>query len=434
MSVFEGIVVFRNLLTRADFFWPLFAITLTCKLTLAYGYYPNLFGGSDYEMGRAVHSVYAGNGMADVYGPASGPSAHLAPLYVYYLAGLMWLCGTGAPWVRAFQLLSLVAASALVAFLPGLARATRLPVAAGMAAALFLTVSPYTIYYEKLGIGEQTFAALGLLLTFRRIVRPDFFGESLPASAVTGAGLGMLILLSPSVMPGIVGVLLVGYFVSHCHPRRSLNAAVILSVCVLMLLPWVYRNYRDLGGLVPVRSNFGLEFYIGNYDGADGFTFGSGTSIRHPSDNPDELAHYKEVGELAYMRQRTQTALAWAQDNPASFAWLTWMRFRLYWFPTFGEDVMLKRTLWFGALGIGSFAGILCLFWARHPYRWHYLFLLFGPSLVYMITHVNPRYRYPTLWVSALLTAYAVDAVGRLIARRMTANLGDSPHVGTMKS
>ena len=31
-----------------------------------------------------------------------------------------------------------------------------------------------------------------------------------------------------------------------------------------MLVPWTIRNYRALGGIVPTRSNFGMNFWMGN--------------------------------------------------------------------------------------------------------------------------------------------------------------------------
>ena len=37
-----------------------------------------------------------------------------------------------------------------------------------------------------------------------------------------------------------------------------------MLTCVLGIVPWTARNYAAFGQLVPVKSNFGLEFWLGN--------------------------------------------------------------------------------------------------------------------------------------------------------------------------
>jgi hypothetical protein len=414
----------RKLLTCADAFWPLFVFTIACKFTFGFWYYAHQFGASELEMGRLVHNIYSGQGIANVYFDGSGPSAHVTPIYPHYLAALMWLFGDGEGWVLAFQIVSLIAACVAVALLPGLARVTGLGFGCGLAAALFLAVSPFGINYEKLGISENAFVVLGLVVTFRRIAQPERFGVALSSAAITGVLLGVLALLIPVVMPGILGALAADYATaSDWTPRRRLTLGTTLLASALVIFPWIYRNYRVLGGVVPMRSNFGLELYIGNHDHADGHTFEEprdpqhGFETRHPLFSAKEQVRYKELGELNYHRDRRDAALAWIGEHPAHFAWLTGVRFCQYWFPTVGRDMSLARSLWFGFLSIGSVVALVLMYWERHPFRWHYLAMLIGPSLPFMITHVSPRYRFFTIWVSTLLTAYALDKLRQFAFR-----------------
>ena len=41
--------------------------------------------------------------------------------------------------------------------------------------------------------------------------------------------------------------------------------------------------------------------------------------------------------------------------------------------------------------------------------RWPLTMVLFVPSIIYLVTHVNVRYRYSTVWTMALLGGYAVS-------------------------
>ncbi|MFC1585601.1 hypothetical protein ACFL5V_08655 [Fibrobacterota bacterium] len=51
------------------------------------------------------------------------------------------------------------------------------------------------------------------------------------------------------------------------YVKRS--SVLFLSVLIL-LAPWIYRNYQKLGALVFISTNFGINLYIGNHNGATG--------------------------------------------------------------------------------------------------------------------------------------------------------------------
>jgi hypothetical protein len=423
----------RKWMRAGDYFLPLFFVSLALKIVYAYLYY-TLNTGFNGEIANAALSIYRGNGIADIFEPGSGPSAHVAPVYAYYLAGLLWLFGNGPAWSLASQLGSLVAASASVALLPALARASRMPVGVGIGAAVFLALSPFAASYEKYAQWESAFAALGLLLCFGALARLEQTDRSVWLKAAAAGGLsGLLALLSPAMAPGILGCAFASGIARGASLLRSgLAFGVALLSCALVVAPWSYRNYCVLGGLVPVRSNFGLELYVGNHAGANGFTYSTTEPATkdnfnewHPAVSRKELDRYEEAGELAYVRERGGMAFSWIRQNPDAFLRLTLRRFQIYWFPLAGTGTPAARALWFALLGIGSFCGAIYLVRVRHPLRWHYWSVLFGPSLVYMVAHVDLRYRYPTVWVSALLTVYVAAAVaGALFGPRRGADLG----------
>ena len=63
------------------------------------------------------------------------------------------------------------------------------------------------------------------------------------------------------------------------------GAAAILAV-IVVLSPWIARNYETFHQFIPVRSGFGLELYIGN----NGYSTRWVNSALHPNHSDAELA------------------------------------------------------------------------------------------------------------------------------------------------
>ena len=51
-------------------------------------------------------------------------------------------------------------------------------------------------------------------------------------------------------------------------------AAAIVSFGLIADMPWVLRNYVLFHRFIPLRSNLGLELWIGNHPSSDGTTYG----------------------------------------------------------------------------------------------------------------------------------------------------------------
>jgi hypothetical protein len=64
--------------------------------------------------------------------------------------------------------------------------------------------------------------------------------------------------------------------------------------------------------------------------------------------------------------------------------------------------VCLLKAFVYNLFALGMFAELACLFATRHPFRYLWLGALLGPSLIYLVTHVDGRYRYPVFALSAL--------------------------------
>lgn len=384
------------------------------------------------EMELAGISLAEHGYLGNVYAEDSGPSAHVSPLYAMLLAAFHGLLGPrSSAAVLCQQFFAITVTALIIAWVPRLARRCGLHAWTGWLAAVFLALSPLNLWIETSGSWEQPCAAGLSILLFHCFLRlHDGAWQSRCMITLLGILLGISALLSPALLPfaflAICGELLV----QRGWRARVLKATVaVVLLSAVMVVPWAIRNYQVFDRFVPLRSNFGLELYLGNNSQANGKTFSSSWSDEedfllqnHPFTSERERAHLQEVGEINYMSEKGDQGRDWIQEHPGAFVRLTVARFRYYWFPDVElwspeTQMRLVKAVAFTLLGAGSVVMLGWLFWTQHRYRWLFLAVLVGPSLIYMVTHVDPRYRYPTFWVSALLSCEGVVRMVRAFWR-----------------
>lgn len=395
--------------------------------------------GTGAEMEQAAANLARHGELANVFSSDSGVSAHVAPLYavglslVYQVFGQPRIVGRLAQ--RVFCVL---ATSIAIALLPILGRRLGLNRWTGYVAGAVMALSPVNLWVECSGCWEQPYAALGLLvLVFAFAVLHHSIWQSRSQAAATGLLCGLTALLSPSVIPA-AGLMIGAELCYHAGRRRDVlrGAAVMLAVSGLCIAPWIYRNYHKLGGFVAVRSNFGLELWLGNNPQATGRTFGTNAEDSngalwpfHPYTSKAECAHLKAIGELAYMREKQHQALTWISDHPRRFVELTFTRAQAFWLPPvdmWGPSTSARglKAAFFWLVTLGTIGGLACLLHGRHPCAGLLLGGIIGPALIYLFTHVDLRYRYP---IFALSTLVACEAALRLLRSMLT-------HVRSWKS
>ena len=401
--------------------WSLIAlVVLTAGLRLAYVYPSRVADAGNESLGAepemsAVSLVRQGV-LGNVYHDPTGPTAHVSPLHPLMLAAIYAVFGPHTlAALLAQSLLAIAALAVTLACLPWLARRIGLSEAAGWLAAFGLAVVPLNFFYETQGNWEQPFAALVLIGLLACIWELRQSAWQRPA-LIGGAGLlsGIAALLSPSLLPAIALMMLIE-FIWPMAPRRRifLGGIAIVAVTALLVAPWTIRNYRELGHFVPLRSNFGLELAFGNNPAATGssnWTDAATSRIRHPQTTTEECQLLKDMGEVAYMRQRQAEAFRWIQENPGRFVELTIRRTRMFWFP--GPEMFPAASLvnWikiaaFGAISVLAFIALIRLALRRTVVAGLFAACLFGSSAIYLITHVELRYRLTVLPLCALLAA-----------------------------
>jgi hypothetical protein len=373
-------------------------------------------------------SLAGGRGWADAFAAGTGPTAHVAPLYPLLLAGVYRLCGTyqTATGRLAQEALSIAASTLVVLLLPRLARRLELSAAAGWAAALVAARLPANLCHEVTGSHEQVLATLalfGLVAACACLRRENWSGRR--AVRVAGALVAVTVLLAPNLLlvPGLF-FLVEGWWRPGERRRIRRCGLTLLAVAGVPVAPWLVRNYLVLGGLVPLRSNLGLELAAGNRPGADGYTYAAGFQALHPFFSAAERDRLTRLGELAYMRGKQRQALGWIAAQPGDFAWLTLRRVWLFWFTpderwcSFDLRLRLPSRV-YGVLGVAGLVELLRLLRRGHPAGRLLACAVLGVGLPYFVTHVEMRYRLPVVGLSALLTCSLAGATVRAVHARL---------------
>lgn len=353
-----------------------------------------------WEVNAVAMSLHERGTFADPYAVPTGPTAHVPPAFPAAMAGIYGLLGTTLAAGYATWALAIAGYGAMFGMLPWLGGRLGLGERAGLAAGLAGAVVPRWPGYVE----GFTGAALGLLLA--AFLAREEGGEAAPGrSLLLGLATGLAFHLAPTLLPVALGYLAVE--LARGGRRRLVPVAAVLLGAALACVPWTLRNARELGGLVFVRSNFGLELRMGNHEGAGAnlaLSDRAGTE-RHPRTDLAEAGKVAALGELGYMRAARAEAVAFIRARPGEFARLTALRVAQFWLgPVDGPLLAAATTL----LTLLAVAGALRAFPRLSSARRAALLVpLAAFPLVYYVVGYEPRYREPLDGLLLLLAAAA---------------------------
>lgn len=383
------------------------------------------------EMEKIARSLAIHGTFADPYAIPTGPTAHHAPIYPLLLSFIFRMFGYGTMAAYAMAAMNILFASLQYALLPVLADVAKVHRGMGVIAGFIGASLPYRIMREIRW--ETTLSAM--IIVVLAIVTTRWWQLRLARkthSFLIGGAWGMGMLCCPVLLPVFAIVLLSFAFFarSNHYPRWTLSIAVTAIGMALAVLPWTIRNYRALGGVVFVRSNFGLEMDLANNSEAH-LLFADNVSVgfpnnyyhrHHPWASREQAQRVQRIGEIAFNRECLRRAIGWAQMHPRDFARLTVERFLFFWL-SFSKTQELKDVLlvpWTLLAGLG-------LWVALHRHRHLGLLILslwIGYPLVYYLAQADTRYRYPIDWSFPLLSMYVIYATAISVRHRRSLKLG----------
>ena len=355
-------------------------------------------------------SVLAGN-------PAVGPSSWVAPVYPYLCAAVFSAFGVFSRQSFFFLVVLQCVFSALTCI--PILRVGELTVGrrAGIVAAAVWAVFPWFSQWANTYIWEINLSALLFLCLFWYALELERRRRWQPWVGF-GALWGFALLVNPALLTLLAASLL---WLAYRRSRTAFDwfkpTVLALATCAVVISPWLIRNRVVFGQWAFLRSNFGFEFWMANYHGSHGRDWAG----RHPTANPQELAEYARVGELAYVHEKSQIAAQFVREYLGEFLALTAKRFLMYWDGSTIKYNYAAAPYWLS----WSFLPLSLLFLpalvyacARRVRAWP---LFLGAILLYptpyYLTFCQARYRHALEPLMLLLIAYAAVACFNFIRK-----------------
>jgi len=348
-----------------------------------------------WETGRIAYSIATGQGFSSPFHGNTGPTAWVAPLYPYLVAGVFKIFGIysdQSAWVL-LALNSLFSALTCLTIY-SIAKQT-LDEKAALWSAWLWAVLPYSMYWAIRWVWETSLSAFLLSAAFLLALRLKN-SDGVTAWALFGFAWGAIALSNPSLLSLLPFALGWACYQRMREGKRWMAPAVAaVAVFVLCVTPWMIRNYEVFGRFVFIRSNFGAELRLGNYEGADGLWKWQ----RHPSQNSAEFEAYQQMGELGFARERGREATEFIRIRPAMFATLSLKRAYYFWFGTPRASgtpgLSRSRYIFFLLSTVLGFGGLWVVIRQKKPGAFLYASLILIYPLVYYITFPHPRYKHP---------------------------------------
>jgi 4-amino-4-deoxy-L-arabinose transferase-like glycosyltransferase len=379
-----------------------------------------------YETGRVARALAAGEGFSSPLNVDTGPTAWFTPVYPMILAEVFKVFGIYS--YRSFVVIQAVncAVSALVCLPVVLIGRRVFSAAVGTAAAWLWALLPSATMFAIQWVWDTSLSALLLAV----LVLATLAVRETPRAAAW-AGYGALWALAALTNPSLFSLLpfLLGWAAWRAQAagmRWVRLATLSAAVFVAGMAPWVVRNYIAFGEFIPFRSNFGLEFYLGNNEHVpDTWAW-----WLHPNDNDEERARFLELGEIAYMKDKQRQAVAFIRSHPGDTARFLWRRFVQNW--TGAWDPLVD--VWPGApwylrlnyvgnvlFSVLALAGAALSLRTRREEGLLFAAVLMIFPVVYYLTHTALRYRHAMDPAMALLAVFAVAHAFSRVARRWRA-------------
>jgi len=377
--------------------------------------YQSSFFPTSHETWNVAWSLAHGNGFSAPLAGMHGPTAWVAPAYPWLITLCLKISSEDA-YIATLLCLFLNCAMAALTCWPIYEIGKMIGShEIGLASCWLWVFLPTAVIFPLEWLWDPSFSAFFLAVLV-------YWTLDFPAVASTwhwaGYGLlwGVAVLMNPAI--GILFPIFLLWLAQRRwrdHWPWATQSAAAIFVFLLCLAPWTARNYAAFGKLVPIKDNFGLEFWLGN----NSSVARNWSPSHHPFSDPQEMRQLLELGETSYMQGKQRQAFEFIKAHPDAFLKFVLGRFADTW--TGNADVPSERWvrvlhagtpyMWLtSALSLLAFAG-LYLTW--RTFGWDAAPIWISPvvfPMTYYLTHTILRYRHP---IDPLLTVLAVCALAR---------------------
>lgn len=367
-----------------------------------------------FESFALAESLAAHHQFSDPFQPLpTGPSAHLPPLYPAYVGLVMILFGSGVVAAKIIIWSAALLLALQLMLFPVLAERLGLGFWAGCLAGLAWFVAGIPPSYTW----ESNYAAV-FVIGVAFVMQKSFSGSVSRRLIVVSTFLwGALLLLQP------VAILILPCWLLLLHFRSKATRMQIAALGLLPLVvvaPWIVRNFVVFHRPVFIRDNLGLELAVSNNSCASPLFENNDRNgcflALHPNENYDEALKVQQLGEVEYNRLRLKEAKDWIAANPKSFVTLTAERFTAFWLPPRSENKgngIIWRPIVVQVFTLLTLPGLFLLWRNNRSGAYVVLLWLICFPPIYYVVQFMDRYRYPIFWVTFLCGSYFVVEIVR---------------------
>lgn len=341
------------------------------------------------------------------YGFDGTPYTYWPVGYPFFLSVEMRLLGAETRLLTAVEVLLGTGVVALAMLL--CAQWSRSPRAVWLTG-LILAVYPTHVQFASITSSESLFTVL-LLSAFccwGNLQAPPF-----RRAFSAGLLLGLATYVRPVALP-LASALFIGHWLKWRQPRSTcVPAVVMLAAALVVLAPWMYRNYRVYGRFVMVSTNGGMCLYFGNNPDAPGAC----QELVYPRDfrgNDAERDEYCRTRAMAYIRSDLMGFI----ERSLRKAIIMWERdtIGIAWNPGIELVLGVRGALALKVLNQAFWIAFLCLCAVAVPWLWRkegHVAVAGSPclwaclilTLLHGVTYSQDRYHYACVPLLALLVA-----------------------------
>ena len=379
-----------------------------------------------FESGNIAHSLATGHGFSSPFRVDTGPTAWMTPLFPLLLAGIFRVFGAYTFHAWAATVLVNISCCTL-ACIPIYFAAKRIGgIALAAGTAWLWAIFPNAILMPVESMWDASISALlvATILWATLALAESAESQRLRNWCAYGLLWGVALMFN-ATLGGLFPFLALWLaYRAHQQNRAWLkNAVAAVMIIILCCVPWSIRNYHVFHQFVPLRSVLGLQLWLGNNDQTQDIFRGD----LHPIYNAAEREKYVSLGEIAYMQQKKQEAIAYMLSHPAREAHLILYRAISIWsggtpYPL--EDFLGTPSLRFRTIlafnivaTLGTIFGIIILFRERSPFVIPIAAFPLIYPWAYYLTLALPRYRLPIDPIVMLLLAISIQHMAQKLSR-----------------
>ncbi|RPH93240.1 hypothetical protein EHM69_10870 [candidate division KSB1 bacterium] len=403
-------------LTPVAWLWILFLTGLTLRVAVS------VFFGDNrtvyFEHMLIARNLLEGKGYVwDEWGRvALQPSSLIPPLYVYWC----WFF----QWISSQNFLPMYIAQALIAAtgcFPAFRVGRRLfSDQVGLVFAALYAFYPEFVFLHSKAVAESLYVVFILWMIERYLALSDALPGSRDAirkAVIVGvlSGIAMLVKEAAAIVALSILIALVIHFRRQRSAMRS-HILPLIAAAAIVLAPWMIRNFIVQREFVPLRTGYGINFWISNHPGSAGndrYSDGVGVFSRLPESNP---AYWEYINRILPFDEQDRDwvygaeTIRFIRERPGEYLSLCALRLSYWvWFVSNHQLASnpIYRASWILLLLL-SLPGAVIAVRQRRMDAVLPLILL-GYMLLYIPSLVLPRYRIVTVLLLLLFAAVAIE-------------------------